>query len=102
MPYCQRLVLRKKKKVKLWFCVKELIHDTTWSLYKQMANKPLAESSWFSFFSRKTKAYLSFDLGQPFGEQEQYKEKYSSSQFAHFMWICLEGGCYRKIRILIL
>lgn len=67
-----------------------------------MANKPVPESSWFAFFTRKTKACLSFDLGQPFDEQEQYKEKYSSSQFAHFMGICLEGGCYRKIRILIL
>lgn len=67
-----------------------------------MANKALSESSWFAFFSRKAKPYSSLDLGQPFGEEEHYKEKFSSSQFAHFMWMCLEGGCYRKITILIL
>lgn len=51
------------------------MRDTTWSLNKEMANKPVPESSWFAFFTRKTKACLSFDLGQPFDEQEQYKEK---------------------------
>lgn len=67
-----------------------------------MANKPVPESSWFAFLTRKTKACLSCDLGQPFHEQEQCKKKYSSSQFAHFMGFCLEGGCYSEIRILIL
>lgn len=43
----------------------ELICDATWSLYKQITNKPVPESSGFAFFTRKTKACLGFDLGQP-------------------------------------